>query len=147
LPENRYANAVVKVEARLESKADFALLGLFAARTFGSQIYVFTGMEEIPLSHEILHSLGPALSTWGNVALFHVVNHTPEAPTLESVRGEKVIGEAVFGEKNLDQLREEFSLPLSANHLVLLGCPHYTIAEVRDSLDIQNQGPAVDGCL
>lgn len=136
LPENRYANVVVKVEAKLESKADFALLGVFAARTFGSQIFVFTGMEEIMLSHEILHSLGPALSTWGNVALFHVVNHTPEAPTLESVLGEKVIGEALFDEKHLDQMREEFSLPLSTNHLVLLGCPHYTISEVRDVAQI-----------
>lgn len=132
-PENRDADVLIKVEARLEKPSDFAALGAVAARTFGPQVYVFTGLEDVPLPNEVYHHLGPALSTWGNVALFHVVGHTPEAPDLESVWGKKPAqGEMVFTQRDLDDFYAEFTPAGQGNQFVLFGCPHCTLTEVRE---------------
>jgi hypothetical protein len=133
LKENRYPSVLVKSEAKLKSLSDYAVLGAFAARSFGPQVYVFTGLEDTRLPNEAYHHLGPAMSTWGNVALFHVVGHTPEAPTRESVWGKvPPQGETVFTQRDLEELYAEFTPAESGKQFAMLGCPHCTLTEVRE---------------
>lgn len=133
LSENRLADVMVKVEARLEKTSDFAALGTYAARAFGPKVYVFTGLEHLTFPNELYNYIGPALSTWGRVALYHIVGHTPEAPTLEDVYGKKKSQyEIVFSQKNLDEIYAEFTPTVTGNKFVLLGCPHCTLNELQE---------------
>lgn len=76
-------------------------------------------------------NLGAELNTGGNVALYHIVGFTPEAPTREAAfQGRKPQKEVTITRPELDAMREELSAPGGKIDFALYGCPHFTIDQV-----------------
>ncbi len=137
LAENRGGEVVFAlkdVPMRLQEADElYPVLGYLIGRRSNDRIPVIDGLTHPP-SEDEYKALGAAAASSGNVALFHVVGHTPEAPTLDA---------ALLGRKpqevipvDLPMLREaKDALATGAGtaiELVVLGSPHFSLAEFRN---------------
>lgn len=129
LDENRAGEVLVHVEADMKDDFDYQMLGYLTPRKTGFAVPVFEGITEP--SKEALMNLGAELNTGGNVALYHIVGFTPEAPTREAAfQGRKPQKEVTITRPELDAMREELSAPGGKIDFALYGCPHFTIDQV-----------------
>src|SRR5438093_815792 len=51
-----------------------------------------------------LKPLGAALASYGSMAMFHFVGVTPEAPSIEAVRGNKALEQLVIGDSDIEKI-------------------------------------------
>ena len=135
LTEDRRGTHKVVVSARLTDSADYGALGYYVGKIVKDASPVFAGIPaDAAQSH--LKALGTALSCSGAVALFHVVGVTPEAATQEQAFNGRKVADSdtiLFTEKELSEVREELSKSDTDKiDLVLLGCPHASIVEIRE---------------
>ncbi len=135
LQENRYGNWKVIVNANLEDVADYGAMGYYVGGIVKDAIPVFVGIPP-DVSTAKLKALGTALSCSGAVALFHVVGVTPEARTEEQAFNFRKAGDSQTI-KVTDKEISEANAVLSKSDsddvdLVLLGCPHTSIVEIRE---------------
>ena len=77
LQENRFADVAVRVDAKMESDFDYAVLGL-CGKKIGKGIPAFLGLPE-KISTEALIALGAELNVSGSYDLYHIPNVTAEA--------------------------------------------------------------------
>ena len=136
LKENRYAQVLVKVEdpdVENWTTADYGALGYFIGGIAGVRNAVITGLPDA-LSIEQCKLLTSPLPVSGACTMCHIVGVTPEAPTLEAALGNKKPQETVvFGVKELKEAYEMLnSADDSAVDLVVIGCPHLSIWELRE---------------
>jgi predicted aconitase len=85
---------------------------------------------------ERLKHFGAAASSSGGVELFHLAGITPEAPTLEAAFGGRVPRETlVYGAAQRRATHEKINATASETQVdyVMLGCPHYTLAQLREA--------------
>ncbi len=112
IKENRAPNILVKVEC----DCDPAILGYkMGSEIEGIPIFKFNRM----LSDDELRALGASLASTGNIAMFHVVEQTPEWDQFEIPR-EKV---------SVDKADLKFECNPD---LIALGCPHMSKSEILD---------------
>lgn len=129
LDENRKGEVLVRVEADLKSDFDYQMLGYVTPKFTGFKIPVFTGIKNP--SKEALMNLGAQLNTGGNVAIYHIVGFTPEAPTVEAAfHGEVPKEEVVITNKDLEQMRADLTDAGGKIDFALFGCPHLTIHQI-----------------
>ena len=138
LPENRYGDFLVEVEAKLNEPYDWGLLGYYVGRFAGSRIPVlrFRGLAQKPRPEEFLY-FGAEAATSGAVAMYHFVGVTPEAQTIEAAFGGKKIPEAEFTVRDSDLAEQEAALSVEnrggAINLVMLGCPQYSYDQLMEA--------------
>ncbi len=136
LEENRIATRVLELEnipVSLAAADDFYpvlghLLGTFAEE----EVTAISGLPVTP-SEDRLKALGAAAASSGAVALFHIPGVTPEAPTLKDALGGRAprVTHRV-GVPALRQARRELSTGEDGSlDLVVLGSPHFSLAEFR----------------
>jgi predicted aconitase len=139
LDENRYGRLKIVVSLELKGDTDYATLGYFGGKIAQDSVPIFTGIPS-SVSQDQLKCLGAALATSGSVGHFHVVGVTPEAPTEEAASGFKKIALSdtfEFGSRELKQTEESISKTgPEAIDLVLLGCPHASIHQLRDYAEV-----------
>jgi predicted aconitase len=84
LDEHRRGTFIVKLEAALTDVADWGALGKLVGEPHQSyyEIPVFTGMKRSPRADELKH-LGCSLASYGSMAMYHMVDVTPEAPSAD----------------------------------------------------------------
>jgi predicted aconitase len=132
LDENRKGNILCNVEATLRDDFDYHLLGYAASKKMGPGIPVFTGMPPGPSPEELL-SFGAQLNTGGAVSMYHIVGVTPEAPDLETAFGGNWPGlELTVTDEDLKRLRQSISREDGKVDFAMLGCPHYSLDQVRN---------------
>ncbi|MFC1592774.1 aconitase X [Candidatus Omnitrophota bacterium] len=135
LDQNRYGELEISVNTELNHFHDYGTLGWFVGKVAGDRVPVLTGITP-SVSWDELKLLGAAAATSGGVALYHVVGVTPEAPTKEAAFGNNMSKDWPRFEFREKQLRETEESISKANEkevqLVVLGCPHASIAEIRD---------------
>jgi predicted aconitase len=134
LDENRRGQFLIRVEAPLEEPYDWGLLGWYVGRFTGSRVPVLhmphVGSRPSP---ESLLYLGAELNTSGAVPMYHIVGITPEAQTLERAFGGSVPeAEFVVTKGDLQEQEDAVSEKGGRINLVMLGCPHYTYAQIRE---------------
>ena len=134
LDENRRGQFLVRVEAPLGEPYDWGLLGWYVGRFAGSRVPVLhmphVGSRPSP---ESLLYLGAELNTSGAVPMYHIVGITPEAQTLEKAFGGSVPeAECVVTKRDLREQEDAVSEKGGRINLVMLGCPHYTYAQIRE---------------
>ncbi|MDR1824239.1 MAG: aconitase X catalytic domain-containing protein [Bifidobacteriaceae bacterium] len=135
LDENRRGQVLVHVDAPMATDFDYQLLGYFTPRQTGFQVPVFDGLHHP--SREALMNLGAELNTGGNVAIYHIVGVTPEAPTVEAAfQGRAPEREVTITQADLDWMREELTDPYGPVDFALFGCPHLTIRQVTTVADL-----------
>jgi predicted aconitase len=133
LDENRRAEVVVDVQAKVEDDFDWSLLGYAYPQVHkGWEVPVFTGIAQRPTTEGLLQ-FGAELATSGSVAMYHIAGITPEAPTLEAALGGREPKVCVtITSADLERVREQFSGEPGPVEYAMLGCPHLSIRQVAD---------------
>ena len=110
----------------------YPVLGHLVGKIAQDSIPVIDGLNARP-SEDQLKALGAAAASSGAVALFHIVGVTPEAPSLEiAFQGRQPERMIDINLLLLKQARQELTSSESDTlHMVVLGSPHFSLAEFR----------------
>lgn len=136
LSENRAGDlhlSLVDIPSALQADESFyPVLGHLIGKLAGDRIPVITGLTVTPTEDQ-LKALGAGAASSGAVALFHIVGITPEAPTMEAaIQGKRPPARIDITLPMLRAARRELTTasgePLD---LVVLGSPHFSLAEFR----------------
>jgi len=136
LTENRRGQLLfhlVDIPEQLQRSDDFhPVLGNLIGKAALDKVPVIEGMSVIP-DEDQLKAFGAAAASSGGVALFHMIGITPEAPTLEEAFHGNVPTESIdIGMEELRASRRELTHTDSSQlHMVVLGSPHFSLAEFR----------------
>ena len=130
LEENRKATVIIDVKARVESFADYAALGYHLGRSLGNEVPYFRGLK--PERTEFLKEIGAAMAATGSIAMYHVEGETPEYRGAIGEPLEKVEVE----EKDINEVREQFRDDWSEIDLILIGCPHASLPEIKEIAEL-----------
>lgn len=138
LPENRLGTHRVRLEVEVESVQDWGLLGYWLGEWVQEQIPVVLGpggrFAQVPDLARLKH-FGAAASSSGGVEMYHLVGVTPEALTeSQAFGGRDAVDTRVFGERERREALERLNHTARGRQVdfVMLGCPHYTIEQIRD---------------
>lgn len=126
LDENRKPTYVVDAEDMGDSVFDYALLGQAVGSAMGKGVPYFRGLRNITV--EKAKALSAAMAAAGAVALWHAEGCTPEAKKPMDVSGLEHI---TVGMKERKQAMEKLNTSDSPQ-LIAIGCPHLTVAEMKD---------------
>lgn len=121
LDENRQAQVLVKVKAKINSIPKFGALGKVIGKRISNKIPLIDGIKTASL--EQLKSLCASIATYGGTALFHIKGITPNKTIIpvETIEiGEKEIMQAIDSLSDAEKI-----------DFVGLGCPHASINEIR----------------
>jgi hypothetical protein len=132
LDENRKATKRFRVTWQPRYLSDWgALGGIIGART-GSyrEVPVIEGIESQPGSDEMKH-MGAAMASFGSVPLFHVVDITPEAPTLESVCEPDSLAAEVIGEADFEAFFARYGGKGEKVDVVVFSAPQLSLLEMQ----------------
>lgn len=121
LDENRIAEVLVDVKAKLKSINDYSAMGYYIGKLVGQKHPAFKGIPGA--TEDQLKSLGAAMAASGAVALFYAKGRTPEWKVSDSP--EKIS----FTEKELKETKEELDSE-EKPELVTIGCPHASLKEI-----------------
>jgi predicted aconitase len=136
LTEQRAGEVLVRlvdVPARVqEDEAFWPVLGAVLGEIAGERIPVVQALAVSP-SEDSLKALAAAAASTGRVALFHLVGVTPEAPTQEAAFQGREPRETVdVTMAGLRETRRRLTTAAGrALDLVVLGSPHFSLAEFR----------------
>ncbi len=136
LTDNRAGEVLLRlrdVPASLQQDDSFyPVLGHLVGKIAGDRVPVIDGLIVRP-NEDQLKALGAAAASSGAVALFHLVGVTPEASTTEhALQGRAPTEKRVIGPDDLRAARRELSTADGeALDLVVLGSPHFSLAEFR----------------
>jgi predicted aconitase/predicted aconitase with swiveling domain len=133
LLENRRATLLVKLPALPTAPDDafYPLLGYLVGLLAGTRIPVICGLESTQPSLDDLKAFGAAFATTSAAPMFHIVNVTPEAPSVQTA----LAGRPPELEHHLTlaELRQAWRELDSAQDrqvdLVALGNPHFSETE------------------
>lgn len=133
LDENRHAEVLVEVKAKVESDFDYQLLGwCYPLKHPGPEVPAFVGIGHRPTPEGFMN-FGAELNTSGSVAMYHFVGITPEAPTLAAAFGGKEPRLHVeITQEDLDRVREKICGKPGKIDFAMFGCPHLSIRQVAD---------------
>ena len=143
LTENRAARVHLQLEdtpTDLQRHDSFyPVLGYVLGEIAGDRVACLSGFDIDPTEDQ-LKALGAAAASSGAVALFHIPGVTPEAPTLEAAFQGREPDEQVA--ISMDRLRDGRSnlttAPGSELDLVVLGSPHFSLAEFQSLAPLLN---------
>jgi len=130
LDENRKATVKVKVEAKVRGFVDYSALGYHLGKTLGSDVPYITGLK--PESTDYLKELGASMAATGSIALYHVEGETPEYREALVDKVETITVE----EADLRAVRESFSDDWGEMDMILIGCPHASLMEIKEIAEL-----------
>lgn len=136
LKENRAGQLLfrlVGVPEQLQASDDFyPVLGSLIGKMTLDKIPVIDGMTVRP-DEDQLKAFGAGAASSGGVAMFHMVGITPEAPTLtEAFQGNSPSQTVEVTMEMLRESRRELThTDDDSLHLVVLGSPHFSLAEYK----------------
>jgi hypothetical protein len=109
----------------------YGALGYYIGGITKEKNVVINNMPDTDL--DSLKHLASALPVSGSTAMCHIVGVTPEAPTLEEALGHKAPEETIsVSEKDIRDTWERLTTAKKNQvDLVLIGCPHCSMAEFR----------------
>lgn len=137
LSENRRANVICRITARMRDYADWGALGKIAGTRFRgyTTVPVFDIAGARPTGDDLKH-LAASLASHGSQAMFHVVGSTPEAGTLEAAVADcDVTAETTIDQNHLDAAFTPATGP-RAVQLVVFTAPQLSLAELRTIADL-----------
>ncbi|WP_297506632.1 aconitase X catalytic domain-containing protein [Thermococcus sp.] len=130
LEENRKATVIVDVQAKVKTFVDYATLGYHLGRALGNDVPYFRGIR--PEKTEFLKEMGASMAASGSIALYHVEGETPEYKGAIVDKLETITVE----DGDIKAVREQFSDDWSEIDMILIGCPHASIIEVKEIAEL-----------
>lgn len=133
LDENRKGTHEIIVDKIPKSLFEWDLMGFWIGKHVVSGVPVIE-MDVPHVTMDEHKSFGAAMCSSGQVDLYHIVGLTPEAQTRElAFSGNEPLEVFHYGEEQekemlefLDYAKEDYV------DTILLGCPHYSIFQIRD---------------
>jgi hypothetical protein len=138
LDENRLGTHLVEIDIEVRDTVDWGLLGYYIGEVVQERIPVLSGVTGAPNLARLKH-FGAAASSSGGVEMYHIVGVTPEARTREEALGGKKPRVAFrYGRAERQKAYERVnSTARDANvDYVMLGCPHYSIEQIREACQL-----------
>jgi predicted aconitase len=138
LDQHRQATLRVEVTGQPATVSDFSALGALVGAQARNGVPYFVGLDldaGDPFWEEKLKALGAAMAATGAVALYHVAAVTPEAQGPAALLERLPVFEVGEFAAGYEALSDEMVRP----DLVWIGCPHASLAEIRQLAD-QVQG-------
>jgi hypothetical protein len=137
-PENRHADYHFQIETEITRDRDYGLLGYHIGDIVQESIPAISGLENRPSFDELRH-FGAASAASGGVELYHIVGVTPEAHSLESVSGGKPFREIFrVAEDDISAVYRRLNSRAGRSDVdfVVLGCPHYSLNQVKELVQL-----------
>lgn len=139
LDENRRGTHLVKVHKIPSSLFEWDLMGYW----IGKHVKVGVPVIDIDIpsiTFDSYKGFGAAMTTAGQVDLFHVIGHTPEAPNYEAAFGGNEPQAILhYGAAEEQEIIEELDWAREKEvDFVLLGCPHYSAFQIADAARFLN---------
>ncbi len=135
--DNRKGNILFHIESKPQTISDWDLVGFTVGKKIPSfSIPVLNGSFELPDSERMRSSFA-SMATTGGIELCHIVGLTPEAITLSDAFGGTVPKDAItITEKDISEAQDFLcSGNLGKIQFVSLGCPHYSIEQIKKVAD------------
>lgn len=131
LEENRKPRVHIKLNFTPSSQTEFSLIGLYIGGKIEQEENPLFSFPTTPSKRD-LKSLGGGLATSGAIALFHVLDVTPEARKLKKT---KLQGLETFKitKKDLKAFVESKKAKSKWSHpdLIAIGCPHIALEKLE----------------
>lgn len=132
--ENRYGTHVFEIQCKSETVMDWDIIGhAIGSMLTGNARPVIAGEFSRPDMNKLKRCFG-SMATTSGAEICHVVGCTAEAPTLEAALGGRepeqtiLLTQEIY-DKALASVCDEGSADIQ---MVVLGCPHYSLEEIRD---------------
>lgn len=138
LDENRLGTHRVEIEIDVKDTAGWGLLGYYIGEVVQERIPVLCGVKQVPNLARLKH-FGAAASSSGGVEMYHIVSVTPEAGTQEAAfGGNKPQATLKYGpaERRIAYERVNSTAREASVDYVMLGCPHYSIEQIREACQL-----------
>ncbi len=138
LPGNRHATILVEVTADVVTARDWGLLGYYIGEVAGEDIPVLTGIQAAPNLVKLKH-FGAAAASSGGVEMYHIPGVTAEAGTVQQALGGKRPVQTVrYGRAERESTYQRLNSTASDTDvdLVMIGCPHASLDQIRDVCDL-----------
>ena len=135
LDENRYGEFLVEIEdfdSNSLTTIDYSAIGYYIGGITQDRNIIINGLNNTTALYDIMHLL-TSISASAATVICHIVGVTPEAPDLMTALGNKKPGEKIHvGKEEIKRTKEIYSnLTSDRVDLVILGCPHCTIQELK----------------
>jgi hypothetical protein len=136
LKENRRGTVLIDVEASLKDEFDYSLLGYSVGKAVGYGIPVLTGIARRPSTEELINFCAMS-NTSGAISMFYMPGYTVEASTArEAFQGDVPEDKIAVTDKQLKMVIEELQTATGRIDFVQLGCPHYTLKQVGEVVEL-----------
>ena len=131
LEQNRLGDLIVEVDIDLDTVLEWGLIGYYIGGAAGLHIPVFVNVKRTP-NLSMLMALNAAGASSGSIIMYHIVDVTPEAATLQMATGNREIVRSIrYGKKEREQAYLKLNHSKSSKvDIVVLGCPHYSIEQI-----------------
>ncbi len=147
---NRYATHVIDIRCKSETVLDWDIMGLTLGRllTDGNARPVLCGDFHRPDINKMKRFFA-ALATTSGCEICHIVGCTAEAPTLEdALGGHEPLKTIILSQEEYDCSLASVCDEGSADvQMVALGCPHYSLEEIRYAAELLKGSKVADGVL
>ncbi|NJE42274.1 aconitase X catalytic domain-containing protein [Thermococcus sp. GR6] len=130
LDENRKATVIISIEADVRTFVDYAALGYHLGKILGNDVPYIKGLK--PEMTEYLKEMGAAMAASGSIALYHVEGETPEYGDAITDKLETITVE----NSHIRAVKEQFADDWSEIDMILIGCPHASLAEVKEITEL-----------
>lgn len=134
IEENRLGTHLVEVTTEVDSVMDWGLLGYYLGEIVGEGIPVIGGVSSTPNLVKLKH-FGAAAASSGGVEMYHIPGVTAEARSVEEAFGNrKRIGSLTYGPAERALAYEQLNATATDTDvdMVMIGCPHATLDQIRD---------------
>jgi len=148
--ENRFGELLFEPDPVLKMETfnhgELGLFGYYVGMIAQDKVCVVNGVSKRFDFEEFKYLTAP-MATSGSVAMCHIVGTTPEAQTLEQAFGPKEPQEKILlGEKEMKAAWEKLNTTDSSDvDMVLLGCPHLSIPEIKQVASLLEGKRVKDG--
>ena len=148
--DNRYATHVVEVQCKSDTVLDWDIMGLTLGRLIcdGNARPVLTGDFKRP-DIDKLKRFFASLATTSGCEICHIVGCTVEATTLEeALAGHEPQKHIVLSQEEYDRsLASVCDSGTAEVQMVALGCPHYSLEEIKYAASLLKGKKVADGVL
>jgi len=136
LDENRIGSLLFELKIDKFSDLDYHTIGAIVGKRSGAKIPVIKGIPK-DVTNDQLKCLGSAAASAGAVALFHILDVTPEAKLKDPFDGKKPEEVITITQKDLRDMENMISNaePNSRVEMVTLGCPLLSVEELKTIFD------------
>ena len=133
LDEARKGTILVELDAPMDDLADWGALGRIVGHPHQDYfaVPVFDGLGRMPLSDELKH-LGASLASYGSMAMFHMVDVTPEAPTRDAAfGGREPASRMKVGAGEVQAVYDSYRFHQGASNIVVFSGPQLSLFEMQ----------------